>query len=187
MDTTARLMGVGLPEDALLYVELTQRGLLYEYLMAEEGVPPDKRTEFKKSFFGGVLFCQNRPVTRQAKLFQAHFPSVYDVVFDLKARDYRRLAHILQRTESSLVINRVARRCMNEVPDVCVVTIHDSVLTTPDGVGPVRQIVAEEFGRVGLAPTVRLDDLGREGFQPPSFLDNNPLGLRNQYTCRNSK
>lgn len=181
-DTTARLTGVGLPEDALLYVELTQRGLLYEHLMAEEGVPPGKRSEFKKSFFGGVLFCQNRPITRQAKLFQAHFPSVYDVVFELKASDYRRLAHVLQRTESSLVINRVARRCMSELPGVCVVTIHDSVLTTPDGAGPVRRIMAEEFGKVGLDPTVRLDDLGREGYQPPGYLDNNPLGLRGQYT-----
>lgn len=89
-------------------------------------------------------------------MFLAYFPTVYDVVFELKYRDYRRLAHILQRTEGSLVINRVARRCMNELPDVCVVTIHDSVLTTPDGVRPVRRIMAEEFAGVGLVPKLRV-------------------------------
>jgi hypothetical protein len=157
-DTTRRLLAHGLPQDALLYVELTQRGLLYEYLMQQEGVPQDKRAEFKKSFFGGVFFCKNRPVTKQARLFQAHFPSVYDVIFDLKANDYRRLAHVLQRTESSLIINRIARRCMAELPGVCVVTIHDSVLTTPDGVEPVRRIMAQEFRRVGLDPTIRVED-----------------------------
>ncbi len=157
-DTTRRLMTMGLPQDALLYVELTQRGLLYEYLMQQEGTPQDKRAEFKKMFFGGVFFCKNRPATKQARLFQAHFPSVYNVIFDLKANDYRRLAHVLQRTESSLMINRVARRCMAELPGVCVATIHDSVLTTPDGVGPVRRMMTQEFRRVGLDPTIRVDD-----------------------------
>jgi hypothetical protein len=157
-DTTRRLMAHGLPQDALLYVELTQRGPLYEYLMQQEGTSQDKRAEFKKKFFGGVFFCKNRPVTKQARVFQAHFPSVYDVIFDLKAKDYRRLAHVLQRTESSLIINRVARRCMVELPGVCVVTIHDSVLTTTDGVEPVRQIITEEFRRVGLDPTIRAEN-----------------------------
>jgi hypothetical protein len=156
-DTTRQLMAHGLPQDALLYVELTQRGLLYEYLMRQEGTPQDKRAEFKKNFFGGVFFCKNQPVTKQARLFQAHFPSVYDVIFDLKAKDYRRLAHVLQRTESSLIINRIARRCMTELPGVCVVTIHDSVMTTLDGVEPVRRIMTQEFRRVGLDPTIRVE------------------------------
>lgn len=115
-------------------------------------------TKFKKSFFGGVFFCKNRPVTKQPRLFQSHFPSVYNVILDVKANDFRRLAHVLQRTESSLIINRIARRCMDELPGVCVVTIHDSVLTTTDGVEPVRQIIAQEFRRVGLDPTIRVEN-----------------------------
>jgi hypothetical protein len=157
-DTTRRLMSKGLPQDALLYVELTQRGQLYEYLMRQEGVPSSKRQDFKKTFFGGVFFCQNRPVTKQAKLFQKHFPTVYKVIFELKANDYRRLAHVLQRTESSLIINRVVRRCMVELPEVCVVTIHDSIMTTPDAVDQVKRIMFEEFRRVGVDPTIRIED-----------------------------
>jgi hypothetical protein len=150
-------MAQGLPQDALLYVELTQRGLLYEYLMEQEGIPQGRRAEFKKTFFGGVFFCKNKPVTKQARLFQAHFPSVYDVICDLKSNDYRRLAHVLQRTESSLIINRIARRCMGELPGVCVVTVHDSVLTTPDGIDPVGTVMTQEFRRVGLDPTIRAE------------------------------
>lgn len=167
-DTTRRLMAHGLPQDALLYIELTQRGLLYEYLMQQEGICQDKRAEFKKTFFGGVFFCKNRPVTKQARLFQSHFPSVYNVIFELKANDYRRLAHVLQRTESSLIVNRIARRCMNELPGVCVVTIHDSVLTTPDGVESVRRIMTEEFRRVGLDPTIRVEDYSSAAGRPGS-------------------
>ncbi len=153
-DTTRRMMAHGLPQDVLLYLELTQRGQFYEYLMQEGGIAQDHRDEFKQSFFGGVFFCKNWPLTKQAKLFRRLFPSVYEVIHEIKKRDHRTLAHMLQRTESSLIINRIARRCMEELPDTCIVTIHDSVMTTPGGVEPVKAIMKQEFAQVGLEPTV---------------------------------
>src|SRR4051812_26906116 len=80
---------------------------------ASAPIPGHRRRKFKESFFGGVFFCENRPVTRQAELSRSHFPNVYEVVREIKRKDYRHLAHTLQRVESSLIVNRVARRCMD--------------------------------------------------------------------------
>jgi hypothetical protein len=151
---------LGLAEDVIRYIDLVQRGEFYEYLMSEGNITSEKRAKFKESFFGGVFFCKNRPVTRQAELFRRLFPNVYEVVCEIKRKDYRHLAHVLQRVESSLIVNRVARRCMEEMPETFVATIHDSILTTPDAAEAVKAIMMQEFAGVGLAPTIRIDDLG---------------------------
>jgi hypothetical protein len=157
---TRRLLALGLPEDVVRYIDLVQRGEFYEYLMSEGDIPAHKRKEFKSSFFGGVFFCKNRPVTRQAELFRRLFPNVYDVVCEIKRKDHSHLAHILQRVESSLIINRDARRCMEDFPETFIATIHDSILTTPKAAGSIRAIMMQEFAGVGLAPTIRIEDLG---------------------------
>ena len=159
--TAGRLLALGLPEDVARYIDLVQRGRFYEYLMVEGNIPSDRRATFKESFFGGVFFCKNRPVTRQAQLFRSLFPNVYEVITEIKRKDHRHLAHILQRVESSLIVNRVARRCMEEMPETFVATIHDSILTTPESAGAVTSIMMGAFAQVGLVPTIRVEDPGR--------------------------
>jgi hypothetical protein len=155
-DTTVRLMALGLSEDALEYIDLVQKGKLYEFMMGQTGLSASKRSTFKRKFFKKVFFCKNEPVSMQAEIFQRCFPNVYEAVYELKRRDYCKLAHILQKTESSLIINRIARRCMEELPDTCIVTIHDSIMTTPDAADHVRNIMREEFLLVGLDPTINV-------------------------------
>jgi hypothetical protein len=55
------------------------------------------------------------------------------------------------------MIDRIARRILAEMPGTFVGTIHDSILTTPDHAEAVRAIMVEEFGRLGLHPTIRLE------------------------------
>jgi len=155
-----RLLALGLPEDVIRYTGLVQRGVFYEHLMTEGGVPNGRRAKFKESFFGGVFFCRNRPVTRQAELFRSLFPNVYEVVHKIKRKDYRHLAHILQRAESSLIVNRIARRCLNDLPGTFVATIHDSILTTPKAAEAILAIMMREFAGVGLVPTIQVEALG---------------------------
>jgi hypothetical protein len=66
--------------------------------------------------------------------------------------------------ESSLIIDRICRRLMEEAPDVPVVTIHDMNLTTSKNRRRVEQVLCEEYARVGLHPTLNIEDYGR---QPP--------------------
>src|SRR5262249_46707406 len=106
-------LGPPLPADAQGYIQLTQAGVLFHHLMARAKIPESERGEFKKKFFGEVFFGKNWPVTKRAEQFAAEFPSVSRVVRELKDPKHARLARILQRTEASLMIDRVARRCMD--------------------------------------------------------------------------
>jgi hypothetical protein len=117
--------------DLLKYRELTCSGRFYDYLMQKMGVPPDRRSEWKRDFFGGVFFCSNRTQSPFKELFRNEFPTVSEIVCDLKRKDHAHLAHYLQRAESSVMIHRVCRRLMDEHPDTPVLTIHDSISTTP--------------------------------------------------------
>lgn len=55
------------------------------------------------------------------------------------------------------MIHQVCRRLMLEHPTVPLITIHDSIMTTPGNVALVRGVMAEEFGRVGLHPKFKLE------------------------------
>jgi hypothetical protein len=147
----------GMPDDARRYVELCQEGKFYDVLMIEAGIPPDRRSDFKRRFFAHVFFCENWPETESAKAFGAAFPSVYAVVRREKEPDYTELAKNLQRAESGLMIGGVATRLMNEAPQIPVLTIHDSIMTTPEHAETVRSVMLEEFAKAGLRPTIKVD------------------------------
>lgn len=54
----------------------------------------------------------------------------------------------------------VCARLMEEHPDCPVVTIHDSILTTPRWVEVVTKVIHEEFARLGITPTLHVEDYG---------------------------
>jgi hypothetical protein len=149
--------GQAIPPDVQQYVDLVQEGRFYEHLMSEGGIPVERRGKFKRQFFGHVFFCKNRPVTDAARIFDRQFPNVYSAIWAMKEDDYTALAKNLQRAESDLMISRVAERCMNELPHAFIATIHDSILTTPDQAETILAIMREEFGQIGLKPTIRVE------------------------------
>ena len=156
----------GMPADVERYIALCQAGKFYDHLMAEGGIPEEKRSKFKQKFFGHVFFCENWPETDAAKMFGQVFSNVYATIRDLKAKDYTKLAKDLQRRESGLMIGKVAVRVMRELPDAFIGTIHDSILTTPDQAEPMLSIMREEFAGVGLSPTIRTERLCRDETAP---------------------
>jgi hypothetical protein len=147
--------GRRLPGDAGRFREECQRGLFYEAMMDEAGIPPEQRPSFKCAFFGCVLFCKNEPMKYHARVFRRQYPSVFDLVWSLKEEDYTQLAKKLQRAESDLIIGHVAERFRREMPRKFVATIHDSVLVLPEDAEQARSILLEEFRAVGLKPTIR--------------------------------
>lgn len=146
-----------LPPDVEKYVELVQAGQFYEYLMDEAGIGIDERKAFKTRFFAHTFFCKNEPIKSEAAIFDGLFPNVYALIREKKADDYTALAKELQRTESSIVIGGVATRCMAELPYAFIATIHDSVLTTARYAELIRGFMMDEFAKVGLAPTIRVE------------------------------
>ena len=107
-----------------------------------------------------VLFGSNRLKSRLKDIFDDMFPGVSEVIRVHKRKDYAFLPRLLQNIEANFVINGVCRRIMTEMPDAPVYTIHDSILTTRPFVGPIRQIMVEDFARLGLTPTLHEKDYG---------------------------
>jgi hypothetical protein len=96
-------------------------------------------------------------VTDFTRLFESQFPTVMRMIRDLKRKDYTQLACEMQRTESRIVIHGVCADLMRAHPDVPLVTIHDSVMTTPGNVAAVKDAMREAFARVGIRPTLKVE------------------------------
>jgi hypothetical protein len=108
---------------------------------------PEKQRDKAKEAFYSLVFGR-----RQCKLDQ--FPSVSDQIKTMKRKDYRHLSHALQRAESRFVIGTICQRIMADRPDLPIVTVHDSILSTdPDY---VADIITHEGWRHGLVPSLTI-------------------------------
>lgn len=143
------------PLDVQRYLELVQGGELYEYLAEKFQISLEDRRLFKVKLFSEIFFCKNAWKTKYGELFKVEFPTVYSVIRKLKEKDYTALSKHLQKVESSFIINKVVRRCMNIDEEMFVGTIHDSLLVQPANAELVEQVIKDEFGPWGLIPTVK--------------------------------
>jgi hypothetical protein len=141
-----------------LYQELGQSGQFYEEMskLLFPGEPFD-RARMKKTIFI-MFFADNRHGAELRKVeapFKAKFPSVYKIFSALKRRNKRILSHILQRTESKLMIEIVARRIGEEHPDMPIFPVHDSIATYPEHADYVESVIKEEMKKLtGLTANI---------------------------------
>jgi hypothetical protein len=138
-------------------------GTIYDNLMSSCGYTDRKK--FKADFFLAVLYgdpkegySRSSPITRQ---FRRRFPNVWDFIVEQKKGDepkaYAKLAHQMQIRESRFMIGRVCGRLAKHHGDIGVVTIHDSILCPLRHVATVQRIIIEEFGRMGITPTLHVE------------------------------
>ncbi len=146
-----------LPDDVMEFIDLCERGVLYDDLMRRLNIPTKRRDSFKRLFFSQVFFGKVKTTGRVRALFARDFPNVYQAINDLKRKDYRQLAYLLQAHESKIMIDIICRRILDEMPGTFIGTIHDSIMTTPDKADEVRAIMVREFQRFGLNPMIRLE------------------------------
>ena len=144
-------------DDVKEFVELCEQGILYDDLMRRLNIPPRRRDSFKRLFFSQVFFGKIKITGRVRELFARDFPTVYKAINDLKRKDYRQLAYLLQAHESKIMIDIICRRILDELPGTFIATIHDSIMTTPDKAEVVKMIMVREFQRFGLNPMIRLE------------------------------
>jgi len=148
-----------LPKDVIAYVDLVQRGVLYEYLAEKFKMSIEQRRIFKTKFFSEIFFGKNGWTSKNSQRFAETFPTVYKVIQQLKKKDYRALSNHLQRVESSFIINSFIRRCMDTRPDMFIATIHDSVLVKPEDARWAKNALLSEFDHIGIVPTIREEEL----------------------------
>ena len=144
-------------DDVKEFVELCEQGILYDDLMRRLNIPARRRDSFKRLFFSQVFFGKIKTTGRVRELFARDFPNVYKAINDLKRKDYRQLAYLLQAHESKIMIDVICRRILDELPGTFIATIHDSIMTTPDKAEVVKMIMVREFQRFGLNPMIRLE------------------------------
>lgn len=91
------------------------------------------------------FFSENKHTSKDKKLIMDAFPEVTEVFERLKQKDHVTLSHILQRLESTLMIEFVSRRIAEEKPDLPFFTIHDSIATFEEEVEYVTSVIEEAF------------------------------------------
>lgn len=153
-----------IPLDVRAFLALCEAGRLYFYMMTGMGWVGSK-SDWKSRVWFKFLYGPNRSKRRLAEadtaemrplveFFRQKFPNVYRWMRDAKRADYKALACDMQRAESRLMIEGVCGRLAVELPDVPVVTIHDSIMTTADHAATVQAIMLEEFAALRVKPTI---------------------------------
>ncbi|MCG3147935.1 MAG: hypothetical protein PCFJNLEI_01376 [Verrucomicrobiae bacterium] len=153
------------PPDLEHYRRLCESGGLYQYLMERLGWTAGKQA-FKDEEVFRCLYGTNGDrdaagkynPSRLQPMLESDFPTVWHFITDWKGwHGYRDLACQMQRAESRLMIEGVCGRLMRTHPDCPLVTIHDSIMTTPAWVEIVRGAILEEFDRIGIQPTLHVE------------------------------
>lgn len=127
--------------------------------MAQGKVDPKDRKAFKQRFFQDVLYGDpTEPYAKQSpvsKAFKATYPNVAAFIETEKRGGYQKLAQKMQARESRYMIGTVCKRLMQYHEHIPVITIHDSIMTTPEHTVTVKRIMVEEFTRIGIGALVR--------------------------------
>lgn len=99
-----------------------------------------------------VFFSSNKYMgqvsAKPKRDFKAHFPEVYEIFRLIKKNNHRALAHILQRIESTIMIQHVAKRIAQEKPELPIFTIHDSIATIVGNEDYLVSVIQNEIAQL---------------------------------------
>ena len=147
------------------YIEAVKNGVFYKTLKAEieakTGVEITDKQELKRMVFI-VLFTDNRFFgQREAepkRIFKSIYPEVYEVFAAIKKKGANALPILLQKIESMLILDRVAKRISIERPDMPIFTIHDSIACPQGQERYVAGVIAQESVKaLGMAPMTKYE------------------------------
>jgi len=155
------------------YIELCERGDLYEYLerrcrgrlTLRDCIPADRwhryatdrpltRKDVKRQFL--VMLFADVATTTRMPLFDvvsAEFPTVTDFILESKRACYQDLARRCQQMESTMIIDGACGKILQAHPEATILTVHDAILTTKSDAEMVADYVRKEFERWGVTPS----------------------------------
>jgi hypothetical protein len=93
--------------------------------------------------------------TRLRERFANLYPWVWQQIQGIKRKDYRHLAHSLQRLEAKTVIHQICKRIDKEMPSAPILTIHDSIITAEPYQSEVETLIQQEFKKLPIQPQLR--------------------------------
>ncbi|WP_165069350.1 hypothetical protein [Paludisphaera rhizosphaerae] len=114
------------------------------FSIAERG---DAKVEFFRAVYSGKL----------AK-FRGVYPKAARVLAKLvRLHGYKWVSREMQWQESDVVLRKAVERLRVEHPDIPVVTVHDSIMTTQVHLETVYRVLSESFQGLPLRPRFRVD------------------------------
>ena len=148
------------------YQALCEQGLLYDFLNDKLGdtkydiSDPDMKRLFKNEVFQQVFY--GHPDSKKvssgniSKVFAEAFPYLWGELSALKTPNHRELSNIMMNMEAEIFVKGVISNCLQKDGTFPMVTIHDCIMTTEDGIGTVRLAIEEEFKRIQMNPLVKV-------------------------------
>jgi hypothetical protein len=110
---------------------------------------------------------QKKRKTQFYKAFEELFPTFLRYINKLKEKGYKTVAQDLQRKESSVMINKVSKRLVDE--GIWFLPIHDCILATEDNEELVNKIILEECqSTTGMVPHVKISAWSKPKLDLPS-------------------
>ncbi len=93
---------------------------------------------------------------RQWQRFRERWGPIADMLDDLKRHDHRNAARKLQDYESQLMIRGVCGSLMRDHPEIPILTVHDSILTTSDYTELVMERIGDVWETTGRRPKLKI-------------------------------
>jgi hypothetical protein len=159
---------------------LVESGDIYSSLLSLIGWDENRRQEFKDNEVFSVIYGDPTnfgwrksgdrllPPSVLKPVLAERFPTVYAfLVYQHNQHGLGGLARAMQRAESDLVIRRVCGTMTEQYPEAPLLTIHDSIMTTPMWAGKVERFLIEEFARLGIHLALR--ETPEVGCDAPEF------------------
>lgn len=150
-------------DEAFRFAGLCKSGRLYESLIEQADSRGPSHTTTREDAKRGAMYWLNArlamPGIRDEPVVQSllkGFPALSAFLENVKAPDHRIVSHVLQRAESSIVIDRIVGRLAMERPEMPVATIHDALLVPPDDAAEVKAVVDEELATAGVPSFCRI-------------------------------
>ena len=104
--------------------------------------------------------CSGRALRSMRDTFSKLWPGVFAAIQNVKCEfGYKVVSQLLQRLESTIIIERACGRVVAELPGIRFLTIHDAALVVSGQAEQVQAIIEAEFQRYGVEATVRRKNL----------------------------
>lgn len=120
------------------------------------------RTSTKLAFMHLLFerFTGKKKAIPSYQVFRKAFPMILRLMDVYKSDEKNRLALLLQRMESEMILDRIARRFALENPEAPIYTIHDALLTTEAYSIELNKLIISELQFIAkIRPTTKIKNL----------------------------
>ena len=133
-------------------------GKFYEVLAEIWGIAWDEdraKQKVKNLAFRYILFGKVKEDSQRWLAFKDRWPAMAIVLEHLKEQDHGIAARAAQRIEGLIMIDGVVEWFRRNRPELPVITLHDALMVTDDGIEVAREAITREFSKLGLLPLVK--------------------------------